>query len=45
MDDDSISLRLDPNIDTKVYLTFLIKLLIKRGVLSKDDFKGVILED
>jgi len=45
MDDDSVSLRLDPNIDTKVYLTFLIKLLIKRGVLSKDDFKGVILED
>jgi len=45
MEDDSVSLHLDPSIDARVYLTFLIKLLIKRGVLSRDDFKGVILED
>ena len=45
LEDTGITLHLDPNIDTRVYLTYLIKLLIKYGVLSKDDFEGLIIED
>jgi len=44
LEDDEFTLHLDPDIDTRIYLTYLLKLLIKRGVITKDDIKGLLIE-
>lgn len=43
-EDEGFTLHLDPNIDTRIYLTYLLKLLIKKGVISKEDIKGIVIE-
>jgi len=39
---DAMDIQFDPNVDAKIYLKFLIKLLVKKGIIKEEDFAELV---